>query len=98
MPCVILSSRSDPALCYIAFARLTPEQRGLWEERAEARAQAFCDGFAADLALMTRTPTPARRPLSGELTGSADRAGKAELVTGIEGASSRPVRKIALPG
>jgi hypothetical protein len=36
-----------------AFARLTPEQRALWEERAEARAQAFCDGLAADLALMT---------------------------------------------
>jgi hypothetical protein len=35
------------------FARLTPEQRALWEERAEARAQAFCDGLAADLALMT---------------------------------------------
>jgi hypothetical protein len=37
---------------YRAFARLTPEQRGLWEERAEARAQAFCDDLAADLALM----------------------------------------------
>jgi hypothetical protein len=38
---------------YRAFARLTPEQRGHWEERAEARAQAFCDGLAADLALLT---------------------------------------------
>ena len=38
---------------YRAFAPLTPEYRGLWEERAEARAQAFCDGLAADLALMT---------------------------------------------
>jgi hypothetical protein len=38
---------------YRAFARLTPEHRGLWEERAEARAQAFCDGIATDLALMT---------------------------------------------
>jgi hypothetical protein len=38
---------------YRAFARLTPEQRGHWEERAEARAHAFCDGLAADLALMT---------------------------------------------
>ena len=37
---------------YRAFARLTLEQRGLWEERAEARAQAFCDGLAADLALI----------------------------------------------
>ncbi len=38
---------------YRAFARLTPEQRGLWEQHAEARAQAFCDGLAADLALIT---------------------------------------------
>jgi hypothetical protein len=38
---------------YRAFAPLTPEQRALWEERAQARAQAFCDGLAADLALMT---------------------------------------------
>jgi hypothetical protein len=38
---------------YRAFARLTPELRGVWEERAEARAQAFCDGLANDLALMT---------------------------------------------
>jgi hypothetical protein len=38
---------------YRAFARLTPEQRGHWEERAEARAHAFCDGLAAHLALMT---------------------------------------------
>jgi len=36
-----------------AFARLTPEERGLWEDRAEMRARAFCDGLAADLALMT---------------------------------------------
>ena len=34
-----------------AFARLTLEERALWEERAVARAQAFCDGLAADLAL-----------------------------------------------
>ena len=38
---------------YRAFARLTPEQRGLWEQHAAARAQVFCDGLAADLALMT---------------------------------------------
>jgi hypothetical protein len=38
---------------YRAFARLTPEQRGLWEQHAEARALVFCDGLAADLALMT---------------------------------------------
>jgi hypothetical protein len=38
---------------YRGFARLTPEQRALWEERAEVRAQAFCDGLATDLALMT---------------------------------------------
>ena len=38
---------------YRAFARLTPELRKVWEERAEARAQAFCDGLANDLALMT---------------------------------------------
>jgi hypothetical protein len=38
---------------YRAFARLTPGQRALWEERAEARAQAFCEGLAADLAVMT---------------------------------------------
>jgi hypothetical protein len=38
---------------YRAFARLTPEQRALWEERAEIRAQPFCNGLAADLALMT---------------------------------------------
>ena len=38
---------------YRAFARLTPEHRARWEERAEQRAQAFCDGLAADLALMT---------------------------------------------
>jgi hypothetical protein len=38
---------------YKGFARLTPEQRGLWEQHAEARARAFCDGLAADLALMT---------------------------------------------
>ena len=37
---------------YRAFARLTPELRAVWEERAEARAQAFCDGLAADLALI----------------------------------------------
>ncbi len=36
-----------------AFSRLTPEQRGLWEQHAEARAQAFCEGLATDLALMT---------------------------------------------
>ena len=42
---------------YRAFAPLTPEQRGLWEERAEARAQAFCEGLAADLALMTAQDT-----------------------------------------
>ena len=35
-----------------AFARLTLEERALWEERAVARAQAFCDGLAADLALI----------------------------------------------
>jgi hypothetical protein len=33
---------------YRAFARLTPEQRGLWEQYAEARAFVFCDGLAAD--------------------------------------------------
>jgi hypothetical protein len=38
---------------YRAFAWLTPEQRRLWEEHAEARALVFCDGLAADLALMT---------------------------------------------
>ena len=38
---------------YRAFARLTPEQRGLWEKSADARALVFCDGLAADLALMT---------------------------------------------
>jgi hypothetical protein len=38
---------------YRAFSRPTPEHRALWEERAEARAQAFCDGLATDLALMT---------------------------------------------
>jgi hypothetical protein len=38
---------------YRAFARLPPEQRALWEARAEARAQMFCDGLAADLASMT---------------------------------------------
>jgi hypothetical protein len=37
---------------YRAFARLTLEERSLWEERAAARAQAFCDGIAADLALI----------------------------------------------
>ena len=35
-----------------AFARLTLEERALWEARAEARAQAFCDGLAADIALI----------------------------------------------
>jgi hypothetical protein len=35
-----------------AFARLTLEERELWEDRAKARAQAFCDGLAADLALI----------------------------------------------
>ena len=35
-----------------AFARLTVEERALWEERAAARAHAFCDGLAADLALI----------------------------------------------
>jgi hypothetical protein len=35
-----------------AFARLTLEERTLWEERAAARAQSFCDGLAADLALI----------------------------------------------
>jgi hypothetical protein len=34
------------------FARLTLEERALWEERAVARALAFCDGIAADLALI----------------------------------------------
>ena len=38
---------------YRAFARLTPEQRGLWEKSADARARVFCDGLATDLALMT---------------------------------------------
>ena len=42
---------------YRAFARLTPQQRGLWEQHAEARAQVFCDGLAADLALMTAEET-----------------------------------------
>ena len=40
-----------------AFAGLTPEQRLLWEERAEARAQVFCDGIVADLALITSEPS-----------------------------------------
>lgn len=35
-----------------AFARLTLEERTLWEERAVVRAQAFCDGLASDLALI----------------------------------------------
>ena len=56
----------DPE-AYRAFARLTPEQRGLWEQHAEARALMFCDGLAADLALI---PAPedterAERPCSG---------------------------------
>jgi hypothetical protein len=38
---------------YRAFARLTPEHPAIWEERAEHRAQAFCDGLAANVALMT---------------------------------------------
>ena len=38
---------------YRGFARLSPEQRGIWEQHAEARALVFCDGLAADLALMT---------------------------------------------
>ena len=38
---------------YRAFARLTPEQRGLWENSADARALVFCSGLATDLALMT---------------------------------------------
>jgi hypothetical protein len=38
---------------YRAFARLTPEQRGLWEKSADARALVFCDGLVTDLALMT---------------------------------------------
>ena len=42
---------------YRAFAQLTPQQRGLWEQHAEARAQVFCDGLAADLALMTAQDT-----------------------------------------
>jgi hypothetical protein len=37
-----------------AFARLTVEERVLWEAHAEARAHAFCDGLAADLALIPR--------------------------------------------
>lgn len=44
---------------YRAFARLTPEERRIWEERAEARAQVFCDGLATDLALMTPQNTDA---------------------------------------
>ena len=35
-----------------AFARLTLEERTLWEERAATRAEAFCDGLAADLSLI----------------------------------------------
>jgi hypothetical protein len=42
---------------YRAFAHLTPEHRRIWEQRAEARAQEFCDGLAADLALMTPQDT-----------------------------------------
>ena len=38
---------------YRAFARLAPDHRALLEGRAEAGAQAFCDGLAADLAMMT---------------------------------------------
>ncbi len=38
---------------YRVFARLSPEQRRLWEQHAEARAQEFCDGLAADLASIT---------------------------------------------
>jgi hypothetical protein len=38
---------------YRAFSRLTPEERRLWEEHAETRAQAFCDGLVAALALVT---------------------------------------------
>ena len=37
---------------YRAFARLTLEERALWEERAATRAEAFCDGLAADLSLI----------------------------------------------
>ena len=52
---------------YRGFARLTPEQRALWEERAEVRAQAFCDGLAADLALMTASlDQPASRGAARE--------------------------------
>ena len=38
---------------YRGFSRLTPAERERWEERAAARAQAFCDGLVADLALVT---------------------------------------------
>jgi hypothetical protein len=36
--------------------------------------------------------------LSGHTTGRIGLAGKAELLTGIEGVSSRPVRRIVLLG
>jgi len=52
---------------YKAFARLTPQERGLWEQHAEARAQVFCDGLAADLALMTAENADAEYPRQGGL-------------------------------
>ena len=55
---------------YRGFAPLSPEQRALWEERAEVRAQAFCDGLAADLALMTAILINPRREI-GATRGAA---------------------------
>ena len=54
---------------YRAFTRLTPEQRGVWEQHAEARAQVFCDGLAADLALMTADDADAEYPPPRDLAG-----------------------------
>jgi hypothetical protein len=66
-----------------------------------ARRNTTCDRCGKDR-MLSETYTPQRDMLIREILakmrhdGCGGRAGRVELLTGIEGASSRPVRKIVL--
>jgi hypothetical protein len=59
---------------YRAFAPLTPEQRGLWEQSADARARVFCDGLATDLTLMTAQDPEGDQPWDTPMTAGREQA------------------------
>jgi hypothetical protein len=68
------------------FLRLECDRRGKVVMHNEAHAARWRDRTLADILRRMRRD------------GCGGRAGKAELLTGIEGASSRPVRRIVLMG